>query len=84
MCVVVAVVVRGKADHEVAFDEYRKEMTAGGFPVFDKRLFWRAYCSVLDAGTLEAPQSVVRAVLKDEDSCKFPTYLCRWGSTWLD
>lgn len=84
MCVLVSVVTKGKTDFTQAFEEYRKEMAAAGFPVVDKRLFWRAYCSLLDSGTLEAPPNVIHDLLHNGgEESRWPTYLCRWGGQWL-
>lgn len=83
MCVLVAVVSKNKSDFTLAFEEYRREMAAAEFPVMDRRLFWRAYCSLLDSGTLEAPPHVIRNLLQNGEESRWPTYLCRWGGQWL-
>lgn len=61
-------------------------MRADNYPVMDKRLFWRAYCSLRESGALEAPPSVVQEVLRRDErdgTSLWPSYLDRWGGTWL-
>jgi hypothetical protein len=86
MCVVVAMVVKGKSDVHIAYGDYAKEMRAENYPVVDKRLFCRAHRSLLASGAMEAPPNIVRDVLRrDEtsDVSRWPFYLNRWGGTWL-
>lgn len=85
MCVVVAMVIHGKLDLQVSYDAYRKQMVTSGYPVADQRMYVRAYHALRDAGTLDVPPHVVRCVLRDDEHAEhWPTYLCRWGGSWLE
>lgn len=61
-----------------AFDAYRRDLDAAALPVVPKKLFRRAYFSLLEVAPFALwPVDVLASVLDDEGR-NFPTYLARF------